>query len=536
MKTFTKILLMGGILIGNASYAQVANCDPPKAQVNVEINNVRFALRNGGDLWWNGSSAVYEIPWGTGQHSMFAGAIWLSGVDAGGNLLTAGQTYRQRGIDFWPGALANNGTIDSISCKYWDKIFTVKRQDINDVKNGQAPSNQIKAWPGSHAPFFDANANGNYEPLNGEYPVYDPQVLSNNPEGMAWWVMNDVGGEHTAYPGGLPLGLEIQATAFAYTTNRSQIVDGSSIINNTTMYRYKFINKSNKTINNFKMGVFADSDLGGGNDDYVGCNLNGQKSVFYTYNSSPTDNVYGNFPPAIGITYLKTFKDEFGNQLPVSSFMFLSNEGSPGVNSDPRDHIELDRYLNAKWADGQPLTSGTPTGRGGTEITNYAFPGNLNEPNSWKETAMPGDRRMISTVGGVLMLPGAINELVFAVVWAQSRLGGNINSVNKLILSTDTIHQYAATNFAQFSTGLSNEKISAKVFPNPSTDNLNIEFENAHQKVNFTIFSLEGKKITTKEFEDTRKINIDVSSLLNGVYVLKINADGAEKILKFVKE
>jgi hypothetical protein len=530
MKTFTKILLMGGILISNASDAQVANCDPPTAQLTIDINNVRFALRNGGDIWFDGSSAVYEIPKGSGNHSMFGGAIWLSAVDAGGNLLTAGQTYRQRGDDFWPGALANNGTIDSISCKFWDRIFFVTRQDIDEVKSGAAPNNRVKDWPGSHAPFFDANANGNYEPLEGEYPVYDPQVLINNPSAMAWWVMNDVGGVHTAYPGGMPLGLEIQATAFAYATNKSQI------LNNTTMYRYRFINKSNKAVLNFKMGVFADSDLGNGNDDYVGCDINGAKSVFYTYNATANDQVYGAYPPAIGITYLKTFKDEFGNQLPASSFMFFTNEGQPGINSDPRDYIEIDRYLNAKWADGQPLTFGTPSGRNGSTVTNFAFPGNLSDPNSWKESASPGDRRMISTVGNTSILPGGISEMVFAVAWAQSNIPGNIASVDKLILSTDSLHQYSSTHFAQFSTGLNLEKISAKVFPNPSTDKLYIEFENAYQNISFTIYSLDGKKIKTEEFVNSRITALNVSSLLNGIYVLKINADGAEKVMKFVKE
>ncbi len=329
MKTFTKLLFVGIVLTSNTSDAQVANCDPPTAQTIMEINNVRALLLNGGDMWWNvlgNSNPVYEIPKGSNNHSMFMGSVWLRGVDGGGNLLTAGQTYRQRGIDFWPGALDNQGNVDSSTCKYWDKLFSVKGTDIINAKNGGTPTASILNWPGTHAPFNDLNANNVYEPNLGEYPIYDPQVTSNIPGEMVWCVINDVGGAHTAYPGGLPLGLEIQITAFAYPSNTSEI------LNNTTMYRFKMINKSSKGIFDFNFGFFTDPDLGGGEDDYVGCNFtpNG-KRVFYCYNADFVDSKYGNKPPSVGITFLKTLKDENGASIPVSSFMFLTNEGQVGM-------------------------------------------------------------------------------------------------------------------------------------------------------------------------------------------------------------
>ena len=35
---------------------------------------------------------------------IFAGSIWLGGVDELGQLKVAAQTYRQTGADFWPGS------------------------------------------------------------------------------------------------------------------------------------------------------------------------------------------------------------------------------------------------------------------------------------------------------------------------------------------------------------------------------------------------------------------------------------------------
>lgn len=533
MKTFTKVFLLGCFLTSNSLFAQLANCDPPTAEAIIEINNVRARLLNGGDMWWNifgNSNASYEIPKGSGNNSMFTGSLWMAGVDAGGNLLSAGQTYRQRGLDFWPGVLDKTGKVDSSTCKTWDRMFSVKGADIVSVKNGNAPSASILNWPGSHAPFNDLNANGVYEPNAGEYPTFDPNVLSNIPGEMVWWVINDVGGAHTAYPGGLPLGVEIQTTAYAYPTNSSEIV------NNSTLYRFKIINKSANPVYDFYFGFSADPDLGDGNDDYIGCNTATMNQLFYCYNADAVDAKYGNKPPAVGLTYLRTFKNETGVNVPVSSFMFFTNEGQPGVNADPRDAIELYRYLRSYWADGQPLTFGTPNGRGGTTPTAFAFPGNLYDPTSWKETAAPGDRRIVPSIGPTVLSPGAANEVIMACVWAQSDTGANRGSVAKLIRATDTLHQIASMNFAGFSTGINLDKISAKVFPNPSTDKLFIELENAYQELEFTIYTLDGKKVKTEKVENSRKSTLNVSSLLNGIYILKINADGAEKVLKFVKE
>ena len=54
-------------------------CQPSRAQSDLNINNVRTTILNGGDMWWNLSNARYEVPKvQTGQvakHAMFAGAL-----------------------------------------------------------------------------------------------------------------------------------------------------------------------------------------------------------------------------------------------------------------------------------------------------------------------------------------------------------------------------------------------------------------------------------------------------------------------------
>ena len=110
-----------------------ANCIASTAQKDLDINNVRALLRGGGDMWWNLSEAQYEIPKGSGLNSLFSGALWIGGVDAGGQLKVAAMTYRQSGNDFWPGPLdVATASITSEECTAWDKHFKIDRADVEE--------------------------------------------------------------------------------------------------------------------------------------------------------------------------------------------------------------------------------------------------------------------------------------------------------------------------------------------------------------------------------------------------------------------
>ena len=82
-----------------------AACTPSTSQTDLDVNNVRATMLGGGDMWWDLNEAQYEIPKGGFKNSLFAGALWIGGVDDGGQLKAAAQTYRQGGDDFWPGLL-----------------------------------------------------------------------------------------------------------------------------------------------------------------------------------------------------------------------------------------------------------------------------------------------------------------------------------------------------------------------------------------------------------------------------------------------
>ncbi|MBL7933029.1 MAG: hypothetical protein JNL60_14065, partial [Bacteroidia bacterium] len=157
----------------------MANCVAPDASKELWWNNVRTILFSGGDMWWDRKgtgNAYYYVPAvqnkNTGASSLFAGSIWLGGVDESNALKVAAMTYRQNGIDFWSGPLdTTNAAADPATCSKYDQIFQLTRTEVDMfVKNGATPSSNITQWPGNGdvsmkqgkrlAPFVDVDFDG----------------------------------------------------------------------------------------------------------------------------------------------------------------------------------------------------------------------------------------------------------------------------------------------------------------------------------------------------------------------------------------
>ena len=122
---------------------------------------------------------------------------------------------------------------------------------------------------------------------------------------MLWWVMNDAGNIHTV-TGCSPMGIEIHASAYAYTC--PQIADSEQAINYTTLYHYEIFNRSAMQYDSVYIGNWQDGDLGCATDDYVGCYPKGNYSYQYngTNNDAPCSGElgYGTNPPMLSTVIL----------------------------------------------------------------------------------------------------------------------------------------------------------------------------------------------------------------------------------------
>lgn len=425
-----------------------SDCLPATAQTELNVNNVRTTLLAGGDLWWDLDNGRYEVPkvergsGETSRHSLFAGALWMGGIDALGQLKVAAQTYRQTGNDFFPGPLDDKGQINRQVCASFDRFWEVSGSDIStfistfeenegQISVSQIPESLLK-WPAKNntyfgqfhtfdlppdkdlAPYYDVLGDEIYDPLTGDYPVINPEISGVYADQMIWWIFNDKGNVHSE-TGGEALGVEVGALAFAFSTNDE--------VNNMTFYKYSIDNKSTTPVDSVFFGQWVDPDLGNYTDDFVGCDtINGLGIV---YNGDAVDdgaNGYGDTPPMLAVDYFQGPKDENGNELGMSSFVYYDNDFT--VRGNPETAAHVYGYLAGVWKDRTPFTFGG-TGKDGSEPTNYMFPSDPNITDGegvWSECSAgnePADRRFLQVSGPFLLEPGAQNEIIVGVVWVR---------------------------------------------------------------------------------------------------------------------
>lgn len=437
-----------------------SDCDPATQSADLDINNVRTKILNGGDMWWDLNAAKYEIPKiedlnSVRKNSLFSGAIWIGGEDLGGNLRLAAMTYRQRGSDFWPGPLdpTTANTSNSV-CEKWDKIFKVDGKNIIEWATGLVaePADQLYDWPGQGpsdvyplAPYKDVDGNGYYTPSGGDYPILReqcqgvsiPNEAVDQPDQMLWWIYNDKGNVHSETQGD-PIGVEMQTTAFAFATNDE--------INDMTFYTTRITNRGATKLVNTYFGQWVDADLGFYNDDYVGCDVG--LSLGYCYNGDDNDEGvtgYGLNPPSVGVDFFEgpTAKVlENGvlveRELGMSKFVYYNNDANT-VNGNPSLATDFYNYLQGKWRTGTDILYGGDgiVGTDGTKA-DWMFPGDTDPTHNkkmWNEKEAgnsPADRRFIQSSGPFELEPGSVQKLTVGVVWARAPFGGASGSLDLL--------------------------------------------------------------------------------------------------------
>jgi hypothetical protein len=462
-------------------------CTTAKRQTQQDVNNIRATLTSGGDVWWNRSDGKYVVPkvepGQTEVSSIFAGAVWLGGVDPGGNLKVACQQYGNSSnrSDFWTGPLSPDGGVTSKDvCDRWDRFFEVTREEIElHLQLFRAARDEgaeytvdmipdgVKGWPGKRNPYFfslnqfdlpdtdqglagfwDEDGDTYYDPLKGDFPVIEIRGCEEDAQGnrlppqypdqMIFWIYNDEGGGAAhGESNGFTIRMEVQVQAFAYATNDQ--------INDMTFQRYKLINRAAEDIDSTYFAMWVDADLGCSEDDYIGCDTS--RSLAYTYNTDAEDGTtgttctvgssntptYGTEIPIVGIDYFRGPLNEFRQELGMSSFTYINRAGSgqpppsPGT-TDPGTGVEFYRYLSGSWRDGTPFTAGGDAyNPGSNDFIKFAFVDDPNDAQGWsmcRPSPLPSlpayDRRTVQASGPFLLQPGAVNELIIGAVWVPN--------------------------------------------------------------------------------------------------------------------
>lgn len=348
-----------------------ANCAPANYRKTMSFNDVSCQIETGGLLFLDRANGVgtYKVPKTGNVTAIYAGSLWMGGMDATDNLHLAAVKFRTDGNDFWPGPLdAPEGSgnynplypvgdnvirdhgspeIDPLTCATYDNIFTIRKAEViqfitwwectwpniynPDHENCQdvtAPDNEvltrIVAWPGNGpngddpylAPFFDRNEDGIYNPAftadGGDYPWYD-DILGRDDVTCGSDRRITLFGDETHWwvfndNGNVHTesgGLSIGMEIHAQAFSFAT----DDEINKMTFFNYELINRSSYELKNTYFAQYVDPDLGNPNDDYVGCDVS--RGLGYVYNGDADDESqagrigYGEHPPALGVDFFE---------------------------------------------------------------------------------------------------------------------------------------------------------------------------------------------------------------------------------------
>ncbi len=222
-----------------------------------------------------------------------------------------------------------------------------------------------------------------------------------------WTVFNDADvNVHDNYYGGgtTPLGIEIQQTVWGY---------GNPDEENFLYLEYKFYNRGPDTIDSFYINFWADPDIGGANDDLIGCDT--MHDIFFAFNGDGYSSVYDTIPaawggkilsgPVVGSPGDTALFD--GNPMPDHKNIGMTSFNSYINGTEPDTPEEL--LLYARGWDGfnnVPLVNPIS----GDTLTYYACGDPLLRRGYIDD--YPGDKRIMAGFGPFTFNPGDSQQVV----------------------------------------------------------------------------------------------------------------------------
>jgi len=500
---------------------------------SISIADVSAQMYADGTSFWNPLTGLpkYRVPKTGPACSIFSGSMWIGGLDGGGHLHMAAETYKQSGNDFWPGPIMDSINYSSHQDTLWNKIWKVNKSTIDSFKNHLCvgiPAS-IANWPGNGdvalgeaaklAPYEDVDNNGTYDPSGGDYPIIrGDQAL--------FMMYNDARDTAHGETGGLKLNVEVHLMAYQYN------LPLDTPVYQTTFLHYDVFNRSNYEYHNVYLGYYCDMDLGNGSNDFIGCDS--ANNYWYTYNGTATDpdglgeTGYGGPtppPPAQSVAYLcDTMKH----------FIYYNNDYSGQGN--PRYPWEYYDYMRSIWADSSAMTYGGTGYHSSPDATNYMFTGNPATGTGWSEVSAgdgPGDRRGLSSAGPFTLEPGADKTMDLALVFSRANTGNQNTSVTTLGTAVQNVKSFYAEEgyFCDSPLAVDEVKtpqVTTLLYPNPFHTNatlsvgVNTELKNAVLEVH----DVTGRTVYRQDNIHENNISISRGNLETGLYFYRLTQNG----------
>ncbi len=567
MKKYNSLIISGfaGLLFACALHL---SAQPNASQLN--INNIDARINSHGGLFWDlTGNKGFEVPAGSGRHSIYASTLWIGGFDPSGQLTLSGETYGVSGPDFMAGPICDPAHYQS-NAVLWDRVWRITRNEIdlhraNYGQPGYVAPADLLSWPGNGdvskgeaailAPFRDVNGDGIYQPMSGDYPIIRGDLA-------IYSIFNDAA---VANPGtgGQPLSVEVHQMAYAFDCN-----DPAEA--NTIYLNYRLINRSATNYTDTYLGMWTDFDVGGPQDDYVGCDVG--RGAYFAYNGDDFDENstgslgYLDYPPVQGVMVLGgPMRDMDGTdnsvatsepgsvngigygdgitdneRLGMSNFMYYTN----APLFDPSTAADFYNYLRSIWPNGQLLTHGDNGSLGSNLPTQYAFPGNSNPDGhghfgivqpAWTmggEGLLGNDVRGLGSCGPFTFEAGSEEEFDLAFVYARDpQQTGALAALPLFESYLDDVKANYAMRQSACGTALATSIIAVEptlagveVFPNPSRGWVTVDRSESPSPLQYELVDATGRTVKQGTVSGTSQ-QLDFSQFSAGWYLIRFQTE-----------
>lgn len=507
-----------------------------------------------GNIGYDGNMSecevYYEDASGEGHlsHAIYQTALWV-----GNRTNMAAVRFLNDGFDYFPGPLrVADAQTDMNTVMRFNRVWRISRDMIDYHiahcgETGYIPADDIATWPGNGpdgyaeqlAPFYDADSNGIYNALAGDYPLIRGDECT-------FSIFNDAYMTHSE-TGGAPLGIEVHCMTYSFT-------EPDSAMNYTLFSHFDIYNRSANTYDSVYLGAFTDFDIGNANDDYVGCDV--QRDMYYGYNGAGLDlSGAGSFvgvPPAQSCTFLGGAQTATGDRLGMTNFTYYLNAVT-GRNAEPSSLSDYYNYMRSYWRDGTHVKFGN-MGLDGTINCTHMFPwdsdsalvstGGVDPGYLWSEFLMPNnppdDRRGVGSSGPFNFTAGGTQQLdlAYTTAWGSD----NIESIRALGTATDDVRRQWLRDTTDTGRPFTYMPYSAphavgiddvagttlRVYPNPATKMLYVS--GVSESNTIQLFDISGRNVMTVPV-NAGTATLDLAPLPQGIYILR--ADGAvRRIIK----
>lgn len=532
----------------------------PYQRANLDVNHMDAPMRaNGGLFYYDDTYMRYgidmlKVPKFDCLKTVFSAGLWQTG-EVGNIVASAIQTYaEENNYDPGPINLLTYQRDTNLIQKY-NKVWKVDRADIlafrenflnGNLANGSyiipepilkwpAIGDTTKGEPFYIAPFTDANNDGIYNPLQGDYPkIKGDQAL--------FVVMNDLKPRNNSDES--LLYTEIRLMAYAYTCNRLLPTELQDAMNYTVFYDYTIISRNQEPIDDYRFGFWTDFDLGNYADDFMGSNPKEQYA--FAYNGKENDEGpegYGENPPAIATVLVDSLRIKSTQaRSGMTNCLMYNNDFS--ITGNPVLPVHYSNYMHSIWKDGRPLWYQNRLNDTANHI--YPFNDDLKGRGFWSMEGLnvpPQDRRMIMASGGHTLNSFDTATTTVALVYARAESGGRLASLDKLRQSVRVIQEmYDTDSFPScydLMIGLNENNQAFKpkltVYPNPAKTELNFSMNHVSSKnVKVECYDILGKQYFSISL--TNENAIDIHELNPGVYFLRVNDGDFVYSSMFIKE